>query len=170
MRFLLICFFVFNVHSKTFFTPGLQCEREIVKSILKTKHMLDIAIYSITNEAITDAIIEAHKKGVKVRVLTDYVQARGKYSKALYLKQNGVNIRLNSKHKIEHNKFAIFDKKIVETGSYNYTYNATKNNSENCTFLKQKTDIQKYQRRFNWLWKENTAEKSEERFEKMREY
>ena len=168
MRFLLICVFFFNVSAKTFFTPSLECEREIIKSILKTKHTLDIAIYSITNEQIVEAIIEANNRGVKVRILTDYVQAKGKHSKALYLKQSGVKIRLNSKHKIEHNKFAIFDKKIVETGSYNYTHNATKNNSENCTFLKQKTDIQKYQRRFNWLWKENSVEKSEKRFEKMR--
>ena len=169
MRILLLLLLLLgNASAKTYFTPGKECEEQIVKSISKTKNSLDIAIYSITNEAITEAIIEAHKKGIKVRVLTDYVQARGKYSKALHLKENGVNIRLNSKNKIEHNKFTIFDQKVVETGSYNYTYNATNNNSENCHFLRQKTDVQKYQRRFNWLWKENSAEKSEERFEKMR--
>jgi cardiolipin hydrolase len=165
---LILALFWNFVQARTYFTPGKECEEEVIKSIDLTEKTLDIAIYSITNEAITNAIIRAFERGVRVRILTDYTQSKVRGSKALFLKESGVEIKLNSKHKIEHNKFAIFDGIEVETGSYNYTQNATKGNSENCHFLKKKQDVKKYKKRFNELWQANSWHKSEERFLKMK--
>ena len=79
----------------------------------------------------------------------------------------GVNIRVHSKNKIEHNKFAIFDGNVVSTGSYNWTNAASDKNSENCLFLiKEPDNINKYQKRFEELWSVNSEEKSKRWFEK----
>lgn len=56
----------------------------------------------------------------------------------------------NIKHKIEHNKFAIFDGVHMVSGSYNWTTNASKNNSENCVFFDQPN--KEYSNRFEYLW------------------
>ena len=82
---------------------------------------------------------------------------------------NGLNIRVHTKNKIEHNKFAVFDGKSASTGSFNWTNSATSKNSENCLFLINEPDYAKiYQQRFEELWKMNTETKSEQWFEKRR--
>lgn len=62
----------------------------------------------------------------------------------------GIPVRTNRRHKIEHNKFAVFDNRHMVTGSYNWTTAATKYNSENCIFLT--TPAQEYSKRFEYLW------------------
>ena len=49
-----------------------------------------------------------------------------------------------------HNKFAIFDGKHVESGSYNWTDSATKSNAENCMFFEQEDKV--FTKQFNYLW------------------
>lgn len=81
----------------------------------------------------------------------------------------GINIRVNSKHKIEHNKFAVFDGKKVSTGSFNWTNSASNKNSENCIFVTQdKKTIDAYKKRFNELWRLNTGKKSRRWFNRKR--
>lgn len=53
---------------------------------------------------------------------------------------------------IMHNKIGIFDKKIVVTGSYNWTENAEKYNYENAVFLDDKESVEKYIKEFEGLW------------------
>lgn len=69
------------------------------------------------------------------RILTDRLQAGIKTSKVQELYNFGIKIHVNSKYKIEHNKFAVFDLKNVITGSYNWTETASNKNSENCLFF-----------------------------------
>ncbi|MEE1002091.1 MAG: phospholipase D-like domain-containing protein, partial [Bacteroidales bacterium] len=93
---------------------------------------VDIVVYSISNPAIVDSILAAHKRGAKVRVITDRTQAKGKGSLVGKIRDAGIPVVTNIKHKIEHNKFAVFDGKHVVSGSYNWTTNASMYNSENC--------------------------------------
>ncbi len=134
---------------KIFFTPGLECEDNIIARINKSKKM-DIAVYSITNLKITDALLKAYERGAEIRIVTDRTQSKGKNSTVGKLKEAGIPLLTNIKHRIEHNKFAVFDDIHVVSGSYNWTTNATKYNSENCVFFKQKKN--EYSTRFEELW------------------
>ena len=131
------------------FTPSLDCENAIIKRINNAK-TIDIAVYSITNPNITDAIISAHNRGASVRIITDKGQAKVKGAKAEELKSVGIPVLTNKKHKIEHNKFAVFDDVGVVSGSYNWTTNASMYNSENCIFFDQLG--RRYSERFEYLW------------------
>jgi phosphatidylserine/phosphatidylglycerophosphate/cardiolipin synthase-like enzyme len=51
-----------------------------------------------------------------------------------------------------HNKFAIFDGKLMVTGSYNWTASAEKYNYENAVFITDPTAIDQYQKEFNEIW------------------
>ena len=149
------------------FTPSDECENRIVNLINNSEQSIDVAVYSINNTDIVEALKSAHDRKINLRILTDKLQAAGKHSKVMELYKYGVNIRVHSKNKIEHNKFAIFDGNVVSTGSYNWTNAASDKNSENCLFLiKEPDNINKYQKRFEELWSVNSEEKSKRWFEK----
>ena len=144
-----VCTSTGNNGIKVFFTPSTDCEKNIVKAIDNSNKM-DIAVYSITNPYITDSLIAAHNRGATIRIVTDRSQAKGKGSLISKIKAAGIPVLTNHKHKIEHNKFAVFDDVHVVSGSYNWTTNASKYNSENCIFFDQQN--KEYTHRFEYLW------------------
>lgn len=138
-----------NSDIKVFFTPSVECENNIIERI-KQSNKIDISVYSITHPDITNAIITAYNRGANIRIITDRTQSKGKGSLVGKIKATGIPVVTNIKHKIEHNKFAIFDDKHVVSGSYNWTTNASKYNSENCVFFDQPN--KEYSHRFEYLW------------------
>ena len=51
---------------------------KMVAYIKKAKKTLDLAIFSFTNDDLANAIIDAHKRGVAVRIITDDEAMKGK--------------------------------------------------------------------------------------------
>lgn len=149
-----------------YFSPSVRCESTLIERINNSREKIDAAVYAINNEDIVKALKKAFDRGVKLRILTDKLQASNKNSKVKELKEYGINIRVHSRYKIEHNKFAVFDGEKGITGSYNWTEPATKRNSENCMFFGDDKAVRKYQERFNYLWQMNTKRKSDEWFER----
>ena len=134
---------------KIFFTPGVDCENNIVTAI-EHANKIDVAVYSISNATIASAMIAAHNRGADIHVITDRTQAKGQGSLVEKIRAAGIPVITNKKHKIEHNKFAVFDDALVVSGSYNWTTNASKFNSENCVFFDQPN--KEYSHRFEYLW------------------
>jgi cardiolipin hydrolase len=56
-----------------------------------------------------------------------------------------------------HHKFAILDKSLVVTGSFNWTYQAVKFNQENIIFYENKELAKKYSDAYESLWNEFTT-------------
>ena len=172
MKIIIFLFLLFSsvfafAQTEVFFSPSKKCENGLMGLIEGSKDTIDVAVYSINNTNLVDALKKAYKRGVKIRILTDRIQAAGKSSKVRDLYDVGLNVRVHSKHKIEHNKFAIFDDKKASTGSYNWTNPATDKNSENCVFFTDDAKVvAEYQKRFEYLWKVNTKKASEEWFTK----
>ena len=152
---------------EVYFSPSPDCEKRIIKAIDESKTEILAAVYSINNGAIADALTRAKKRGIALRFLTDSTQATQKYSKVLPLKKAGLDIRLHSKFKIEHNKFGVYDSKLVSTGSFNWTRPAAEANSENCVFIDDADTVSKFHQRFDYLWRENTNDASLAKIEKI---
>jgi phosphatidylserine/phosphatidylglycerophosphate/cardiolipin synthase-like enzyme len=150
-----------------YFSPSLDCEERIVEAIKNSKKEIVVAVYSINNKKIVDALETAHNNGVNIRVLTDSLQAAGKSSKVLTLVNAGLNLRVHSVNKIMHNKFAVFDSKKAVSGSYNWTLAASNQNSENCILFDEPNVIKTYLGEFDRLWQLNTAEKSAPKLAKI---
>ena len=53
---------------------------------------------------------------------------------------------------VMHNKIAIFDGQVLETGSYNWTHAADTWHWENATFHAEQARIKAYQAYWNWMW------------------
>lgn len=136
------------------FSPGEFCDVKLIKFIDSAKKSLDIAIYDITLDELTHHILVQSKK-IPVRVVVDKRQAKGPHSLVKTLRKGGVNIRYGLQRGIMHNKFTIVDNQSVETGSYNYTNNATRSNNENQIYLWNPSVVERYKRRFDEIWKES---------------
>jgi phosphatidylserine/phosphatidylglycerophosphate/cardiolipin synthase-like enzyme len=154
--------------TEVYFSPSPDCENRLVKAIADAQKEIRIAVYSINNRKIFDALKGAKQRGVKLRILTDAIQATQHSSLALPLLDAGFDLKLHSKFKIEHNKFSVYDSTVVATGSFNWTGPASRSNSENCLFLSEGKVIQKYQERFETLWEMNSAGKSAAKIAKIR--
>lgn len=118
---------------ETGFSPDGDAERLILKVINSAKHDLRLAAYSFTSPKIVQALINAKKRGVDVRVVVDDSGPKSKSGIAALNLLAGANIpaRTNGEYAIHHDKYIIVDGQHVQTGSFNYSQAAANANSEN---------------------------------------
>lgn len=140
-----------------------HCEKEIIRLIKNSKKSINVSVYSISNDNIMQALIEAKKRGIKLTILTDATQTSNPktFPRLEELIKAKPRFKVHSVCRIMHDKVAIFDNKEAITGSYNWTNPASTQNSENCITTQNKADISKYQNRFKKLWKINSQEYSD---------
>jgi phosphatidylserine/phosphatidylglycerophosphate/cardiolipin synthase-like enzyme len=128
----------------------------VIAAINRTRNSLDIAVYSITQPDIVTAVESAHQRGVQVRVVSDAEQARDSHSGISYLRSHSISVRLSGGFRghrsLMHNKFAVFDGKLVETGSFNWTTSANSYNFENAIFITDPEVAARYEKEFQHLW------------------
>jgi cardiolipin hydrolase len=141
----------------TYFSPKLGAADQIVGFIDRCETTLDIAVYSITHDAIAEAILRAHQRGVEVRLLTDALQSAGKGSNYEALKLAGVAARVDTQRGSMHHKFCIGDGEAVITGSFNWSVNADQNNAENFVIVRLKYVIADFQAEYDRIWALNAA-------------
>ncbi len=135
------------------FCPIDACNETLIRQIDSATQSIDIAIYSFTLDELSDALINAHQRQVKIRVLFDDGESNSQYSEDEKLSNAGIQIkRLDKSRGLMHNKYAIFDHETVATGSYNYSQNATQYNNENLLILKNKNLASEYTADFERLW------------------
>jgi len=86
----------------------------------------------------------------------DLGQLTGPQSKHEDLSNAGINVKKDkaaaSGYAAMHNKFAVIDQRIVITGSYNWTTNATQNNDENLIIITSRDAAAKYNVEFERIW------------------
>lgn len=118
---------------------------------------IDIAIYGISDSTLSNAIIRARDRGVKVRMIIN--QAHLFNNKVDPSLQELIDARIEirtlkgaGKYGIMHNKVAIFDSRILFCGSFNWTSKANNSNFENAVFSADKIYLDGYRKYFEWMW------------------
>lgn len=143
-------------------------ETVIIENINKAEIFVDIDMYTFTDKEISQAVIEASERGVKIRIYLDRSQVEAKYSSSRLFVEKGLELRISSNNYIMHNKFAVIDNKIVITGSYNWTASASTRNDENLLVIDDEEIIQRYQKQFKNLWENKfSLERSKELYNKV---
>jgi phosphatidylserine/phosphatidylglycerophosphate/cardiolipin synthase-like enzyme len=104
--------------------------------------------YSFTSAPIAKALLEAHKRGVRVEVILDQNNRTDKYSAADFLANQGVPTLIDANHAISHNKVMVIDGETVITGSFNFTKAAQEKNAENLLIIRDKALAAQYTQ--NW--------------------
>lgn len=126
----------------------------LIKEINKAQKNLDMAVYSITNENIANAILDAKKRGINVKVITDSENSKSKTQKEILdnFKQNGIPIKINAPTGLTHLNFTIIDDAEALGGCYNYLETITNNNDENLIIMKKTDIVNNYSTGFNSMW------------------
>lgn len=127
-----------------------------MQTINAARQSIIVAAYSFTSKPIAKALVDAHKRGVRVQVVLDKSQRTERYSSATFLSNMGIPVRIDSRYAIMHNKFMVIDGKTVETGSFNYTSSAARRNAENVIVLRDNPRAaQVYAQQWQRLWDES---------------
>ena len=127
-----------NIPVKVFFSPNGGCTDAIVKEIGAAKSEILVQAYSFTSAPIAKALVDAHKRGVKVEAILDKSQRSEKYSSATFLANSKIPTFIDARHAIAHNKIMIIDSSTVITGSFNFTKAAEEKNAENLIIIKSR--------------------------------
>lgn len=141
-----------SADTQVYFSPNGGCQDAIITELSKAQKTVDIAMYYLTSREIAQELVKAKDRGVKVRIVLDQSQETQTYSKSRYLIKRGFEVKYHVGSGIMHNKFAIFDGKVLITGSFNWTPTANEKNEENLLIMADNDLIKKYQDRFEYLW------------------
>ena len=118
------------------FSPKGGCTEAAVKEIAAARATILVQAYSFTSAPIAKALVDAHKRGVKIEVILDKSQRSEKYSSADFVIHAGIPTRIDARHAIAHNKIMVIDGETVITGSFNFTKAAEENNAENLLVIR----------------------------------
>jgi len=138
------------------FSPRGQSLNIILNGIRRAESSIIVAAYSFTSRPISTALLEAHRRGVNVRVIADSRANTNRYTAVTFLANHGVPVRVNDRYAIFHHKFMIFDERHVQTGSFNYSAAAVDRNTENVLLLRNVPELAAlYVREWQRLWNES---------------
>jgi phosphatidylserine/phosphatidylglycerophosphate/cardiolipin synthase-like enzyme len=137
---------------EAYFSPGEQCVTRIVSLIRGATRTIDVCVFTITDDRISLALGEAHRRRVAVRVITDDEKAFEPGSDARAFARIGIPVRVDGSPYHMHHKFALFDAQTVLTGSYNWTRGAAMNNEENLIVTSDDRLVRAFQGEFDRLW------------------
>ncbi len=139
------------ISSSAYFSPGTSCRGKIVDLIEQARQSVEICVFTISDDRITKAILAAHKRKVKVIVISDNDKANDRGSDIYYLKEEGVDVILDQTRYHMHHKFALFDRNILLNGSFNWTRSASDYNEENILVTGDKGLVKSFSTQFDQL-------------------
>ena len=142
------------VVSSAYFSPGDSCLRRLGDLMRGCKATLDICVFTIADDRLTDAILECHARGVQVRVVSDDDKQHDSGSDIARLRAGGVAVRLDDSPYHMHHKFALFDGRLLANGSFNWTRSATEKNDENLVVTDDANLVRVFGLQFEKLWQQ----------------
>jgi phosphatidylserine/phosphatidylglycerophosphate/cardiolipin synthase-like enzyme len=148
---------------QTCFSPHGKCSAHILREIDLAKQELFVAVYAFTSADLANALVQAKRRGVTVQVVVDLEFDRtNENSKAGFLdaqkipvrRVSGIRLTIQDKEPgLMHQKFAVIDRRLVFTGSYNWTHSAESRNDENLLMFRNAGPLaEEYRKAFFRLW------------------
>lgn len=138
------------------FSPNQGASSLITQKINAANKSIKVAAYSFTYAPIAEALRNAQKRGVDVKVVLDRKQLNDKHSVYRYLIKHNIQTKINNSYAIMHHKFMLIDDIILQTGSFNYSKSAENKNAENVLVITGDSKIAKaYSKQWQVLWNES---------------
>jgi phosphatidylserine/phosphatidylglycerophosphate/cardiolipin synthase-like enzyme len=147
-------------NDEAFFAPGEECLHRIVHRFSACRRTADVCVFTVTDDRISRAILDAHKRKVSVRIITDAEKRHDLGSDIQKCIEAGIPVKFDDMHEASepgqnghmHHKFAIFDGARLINGSYNWTRGAANLNFENLTDTADANLVALFAAEFERLW------------------
>ena len=126
-----------------YFSPNGGATDVVVREVNAATTQILVQAYSFTSAPIAKALLDAHKREVKVLAVLDKSNETQKYSAATFLVHAGIQTLIDDQHAIAHSKVMVIDSATIITGSFNFTKAAEQNNAENLLVIKDAPELVK---------------------------
>lgn len=144
-------------------TKTTLAEDLVVEQMRKAKRTIDIAMAHFDSERLADELIDAHKRGVRCRVVVDLGEYGADISQAERLERAEIPLRYHtysikwsySRAQLMHHKFLLVDGRALVAGSYNWSRTAEHKNHEVIQLFRGRRwrhIVAAYRDRFDELW------------------
>lgn len=130
-------------------SPGRLDER-LVAAIDAARISIDMAIYDLDLDNLADALVRAHGRGVRVRLVTDTDNA--KLPQVERVRKAGIPVIDDQRGPIMHHKFVVLDGEAVWTGSWNFTTKDTFNYNNNAALIRSRDLAANYASEFDKMF------------------
>jgi phosphatidylserine/phosphatidylglycerophosphate/cardiolipin synthase-like enzyme len=149
---------------EAYFSKGNNLEEALIHYIKTERESIKVAIYNLALPRVADALVDAKQRGVEVEIVTNGISFNKQKKIFSPLLNGGIEVRVwrpsklrRGKGKIEassslmHNKFFIFGKRAVWTGSFNPTRRGASRNAENAVYISDQKVAEEFTLNFHEL-------------------
>ncbi len=148
--------------AQVYFAPQDIPIEQVIAAVNGAQRSIDFAIFTFTDDALADALIAAHARGVRVRGLWDSLAAGNSSADDERMCAAGLSIKIENTRGLMHNKMLVIDAQgdapEVVTGSLNWTAGGNNGNNENTLVIKSGALTQQYADAYQSLWTAVTVE------------
>jgi phosphatidylserine/phosphatidylglycerophosphate/cardiolipin synthase-like enzyme len=145
------------VSVEVWYGPEDRPLEQLVRMYDRAKRYIFVAVYGLTSPLTVKALVEAKRRGVDVRVVTDRERLEDvKQQTALStLREAGIPIKINRHDGLMHLKQAVIDDEINTNGSMNQTTSGNRYNDERLDIIRDHAISVKAREKFLSLWKDH---------------
>jgi len=134
------------------FAPHEDIASRIIHALSATRTRAELAVFTITDDRVSRAILDAHRRGVAIRIVSDNDKSADLGSDIEGLAKAGIAVRIDRTPVHMHHKFAVLDGQVLLNGSYNWTRSASRENHENLVVSRDPGLIAAFTREFEHCW------------------
>lgn len=125
-------------------------DQALAEAIRKARLSVDVAAYQLDLWSMRDALLEAYRKGVSVRMVVE--SDNQDEAEMQQLKDAGIPILCDRREGLMHNKFVVIDRREVWTGSMNFTVSGAYRSDNNLIRIRSSRVAQDYTTEFEEMF------------------
>ena len=136
-----------------FFSPQDKAlSTNLVPLINNSKKYIYLPSFLFTHPKLTEALKQAHSRGVDVKMIIDATNTSSRHSAFKELRQFGIPIKVENYAGKMHAKVMIIDDEYLVLGSTNFSNSAEVRNDENMLVIKSPRTARLYREYFEYFW------------------
>jgi phosphatidylserine/phosphatidylglycerophosphate/cardiolipin synthase-like enzyme len=117
-------------------------DQALAEAIRAARLSVDLAVLRLDLWSLRDALIDAQRRGLTVRIVTESDYLDGEEIQELI--EAGIPVLGDRREGLMHNKFAVIDRQEVWTGSMNFTINGAYRNDNNLVRIRSSKLAENY--------------------------
>ena len=139
---------------EVWYAPEDEPLKHVVQLYDHAQRYIFVAVYALTSPLAVKALVEAKRRGVDVRVITDRERLDDvkQQTAVAALRLAGIPIKVNQHDALMHLKQVVVDDEVNASGSMNHTTSGNRYNDERLDVIRDHTITVKAREKFLSMW------------------